>query len=214
MKKLLLAGASLTMFLNIVGSALAADMPRLVAPGLVFSWTSCFLGAHAGDRSYHRRGELNRRADWVRLPVRFLPLGARCRGRDVVTALRIEFCTSATGSVNSFCAQPLSGMNLRGNTNFGLPLVGASDIATITAKTDFLPSVTARLGYALGNWLLYVRAGGAWAGDKYSVTGTFLPTATAFGLEGVDNRPDSSRPRLATSRRRRAPSRPRSEPPP
>ena len=32
------------------------------------------------------------------------------------------------------------------------------------------------------------RAGGAWAGDKNSVTGTFLPTATAFVLEGVDNR--------------------------
>ena len=31
-------------------------------------------------------------------------------------------------------------------------------------------------------------AGGAWAGDKYSVTGTFFPTATAFGREGVDNR--------------------------
>jgi opacity protein-like surface antigen len=82
----------------------------------------------------------------------------------------------------------VSGGNLRGNTNFVLPLGGSSDIATLTSKTDFLPSITARVGYALNNWLFYVRAGGAWAGDKYSVTGTFLPTATAFGLEGVDNR--------------------------
>jgi len=82
----------------------------------------------------------------------------------------------------------VSGGNLRGNTNFVLPLGGSSDIATLTSKTDFLPSVTARAGYALGNWLFYVRAGGVWAGDKYSVTGTFFPSATAFGLEGVDNR--------------------------
>src|SRR5215471_2192166 len=82
----------------------------------------------------------------------------------------------------------VSGMNLRGNTNFALPLGGPSDIATMTAKTDFLPTVTARFGYALANWLFYVRAGGAWAGDKYSVTGSFFPTVTAFGFEGLDNR--------------------------
>ena len=68
------------------------------------------------------------------------------------------------------------------------PLGDPGDIATLTSKTDFLPSATARLGYALGNWLFYVRAGGAWAGDKYSITGTFVPTATAFGFEAVDNR--------------------------
>ena len=81
----------------------------------------------------------------------------------------------------------MSGM-LRGNTNFVLPLGGSSDIATLTSKTDFLQSVTVRVGYALDNWLFYLRAGGTWAGDKYSVTGTFFPTGTAFGLEGVDNR--------------------------
>jgi outer membrane immunogenic protein len=40
----------------------------------------------------------------------------------------------------------------------------------------------------MADWLFYVRAGGAWAGGKYSVTGTFFPTATAFGFEGLDNR--------------------------
>jgi opacity protein-like surface antigen len=38
----------------------------------------------------------------------------------------------------------------------------------------------------MGPWLLYARAGAAWAGDKYSITGTFL--GTAFGFEGLDNR--------------------------
>ena len=81
-----------------------------------------------------------------------------------------------------------SGANLRGNSSVALPLGGPGDIATLTSKTDFLPSATARLGYALGNWLFYARAGGAWAGNKYSITGTFVPTATPFGFEAVDNR--------------------------
>jgi outer membrane immunogenic protein len=49
MNKLLwLAAAALTMFSNILGSALAADLPPFAAPVPVFSWTSCFLGAHVG----------------------------------------------------------------------------------------------------------------------------------------------------------------------
>jgi hypothetical protein len=71
-----------------------------------------------------------------------------------------------------------SGANLRGNTNVGLPLGNRGDFATVTAKMDFLPSVTVRLGYAANNWLLFVRGGAAWAGDKYSVTGAFLAPPT------------------------------------
>jgi outer membrane immunogenic protein len=46
--------------------------------------------------------------------------------------------------------------------------------------------LSARVGYALANWLFYARAGAAWAGNKYSITGTFA--GTPFGFEGVDNR--------------------------
>jgi outer membrane immunogenic protein len=36
------------------------------------------------------------------------------------------------------------------------------------AQTDWLASVTGRLGYAAGPWLFYAKGGVAWAGDKYA----------------------------------------------
>jgi outer membrane immunogenic protein len=191
MKKLLLAGAALSMLSNIAGSARAADMPLVAAPAPMFNWTSCFLGAHIGGGRAQKDF-----TDPVALAQNSI-LGTVTTGVTTVGVSPSGLLVGGQmGCDYQFGYSPwvlgvegaVSGMNLRGNTNFALPLGGPGDIATLTAKTDFLPSVTARLGYALGNWLFYVRAGGAWAGDKYSVTGTFLPTATAFGLEGVDNR--------------------------
>jgi outer membrane immunogenic protein len=62
-------------------------------------------------------------------------------------------------------------------------LVDVGDAARVTARTDFLASVTGRLGYAVDRWLYYVRGGAAWAGDKYTVVGN------GFGYEGLDTRP-------------------------
>jgi opacity protein-like surface antigen len=56
----------------------------------------------------------------------------------------------------------------------------------VTARTDFIASATARLGYAADRWLFYVKGGAAWAGDKYDVNGTF--TGIPFGFEGLDQR--------------------------
>ena len=50
MKKLLISAAVSS--LSIAGSALAADMPvkapKAPAPAPAFTWSSCYLGAHAG----------------------------------------------------------------------------------------------------------------------------------------------------------------------
>lgn len=40
--------------------------------------------------------------------------------------------------------------------------------ASFHAKTHWLASLTGRLGYAAGPWLLYAKGGVVWAGDKYS----------------------------------------------
>jgi len=191
MKKLLLAGVA-AMSAGIAGPVRAADIPLgYLAPVPIFNWTSCFLGAHIGGGWAHKDF-----TDPVAL-VQNSVLGAVTPGVTTVGVSSSGLIIGGQmGCDYQFGFSPwvvgvegaVSGGNLRGNTNFVLPLGGSSDIATLTSKTDFLPSVTARVGYALENWLFYLRAGGAWAGDKYSVTGTFLPTATAFGLEGVDNR--------------------------
>ena len=75
---------------------------------------------------------------------------------------------------------------MKDSTSIGLPLGLAGETALVTARTDFLASATARLGYAVDRWLFYVKGGAAWAGDKYDVTGTF--NGTPFGFEGPDQR--------------------------
>jgi outer membrane immunogenic protein len=58
-------------------------------------------------------------------------------------------------------------------------LLDLGEAARVTARTDFLGSVTGRLGYAFDRWLYYE----AWAGDKYTVVGD------GFAFEGLDTRP-------------------------
>jgi outer membrane immunogenic protein len=62
----------------------------------------------------------------------------------------------------------ISGATMKGDRTVGL---SDGTTAMVTARTDFLGSVTGRLGYAADRWLLYIRGGGAWAGDKYTITG-------------------------------------------
>jgi len=191
MKKLPLAGTAILLS-AVAAPVLAADLPAFAPPPVpIFSWTSCFMGAHIGGA--WDQGSLTDPAALVEnsiLGTVVTPgnsVGVNSSGLIVGGHVGCDYqfgfspwVVGAEGAV--------SGANLRGSTNFALPLGGPNDIATNTAKTDFLPSVTARLGYALGNWLFYARAGGAWAGNKYSITGTFVPTATPFGFEAVDNR--------------------------
>ena len=66
-----------------------------------------------------------------------------------------------------------------------LPL-GNPDTALVQAKTDFLTSVTARLGYAFDHVLLYAKGGVAMAADRYDVTGSFA--GTPLGFTGLENR--------------------------
>jgi outer membrane immunogenic protein len=191
MKKLLLAGAA-ALSTGIAGPALAADIPLgYVAPIPIFTWTSCFLGAHIGggwaQKDFTDPVALVQNSFLGTVTTGATTVGVSSSGLLVGGQMGCDYQFGPSPWVLGL-EGAVSGMNLRGNTNFGLPLGGPSDIATMTAKTDFLPSVTARFGYALANWLFYVGAGGAWAGDKYSITGTFFPTATAFGFEGLDNR--------------------------
>jgi outer membrane immunogenic protein len=190
MKKLLAAGVAVLLS-NIAGAALAADMlpPLWGAPVPIFSWTSCFLGAHVGGGWAHKDAtdpvQVVQDAFLGSVTTGVTTVGVSSNGLLVGAQMGCDYQFGYSNWVLG-AEGAVSGANLRGNTNVGLPLSNPGDIATFTAKTDFLPSVTARLGYAMGPWLLYVRAGGAWAGDKYSITGTFQ--GTAFGFEGLDNR--------------------------
>ena len=191
MKKLLIVGAA-TFWLGMPTLSLAADMPMLnKAPMLppVFSWTGCYLGAQAGGGWAHKDV-----TDPVQLvqdslsgvgpvttgvtTVSVNPTGAVVGGQF---GCDYQFAPSWVVGIEGAAA----GSTMKDSTTVALPFSG--DTALVSARTDFIASATARLGYAADRWLFYVKGGAAFAGDKYDVTGTF--TGIPFGFEGLDQRP-------------------------
>ena len=191
MSKMLFAPAAVVALI-MAGPAFAADLPSPAAAPIVleqpFSWTSCYAGGHVGG------GWANKDfADPVALvqdtnnggPVTTGVTTAGIRSSGVVIGGQIgcdyQFASNWVVGMEGAA----SGSTLKGNATVQLPL-GAPDNALVTAKTDFIPSVTARLGYAMDRVLFYAKGGVAWAGDKYSVTGTF--NGTPFSYQGLETR--------------------------
>jgi opacity protein-like surface antigen len=189
MRKLLLAHLAV-LAMTAAGSAFAADMPITKAPPLVqrFSWTGCYLGGHIGG-------------GWAKKditdPVQvvqdsFLGPGNTVGVTTVSPGPTGVVIGGQIGCDYQFASNfvigiegAASGSTMRSTRNAVLPL-GNPDIALVKANTDFLPSLTARIGYAFDSVLLYARGGAALAGDKYEFSGTF--TGLPFDFNGNDNR--------------------------
>jgi outer membrane immunogenic protein len=174
MKKLLLAGTALAALT--AGSANAADLARPVpvyrAPPPVvtyFTWTGCYVGGNGGG--------LWARKDWsndIAIPglgaFPAVPAGASFSSHDVNGGL---------GGIQGGCNYQVSNwvFGIQGdydwsgasgsNNNVLFPFVAQSNIRS-------LASVTGRVGYAWDRFLLYAKAGGAWARDEYSMTANAL----------------------------------------
>ena len=173
-----------------VGPAVAADMPLAAAAPFAarFSWTGCYLGGHLGG-GFARKDI----TDPVQLVQdSFLVPGSTTGIITASPAPRGVVIGGQIGCDYQFAPSWLvgiegaaSGSTMKGSTTVGLPL-GSPDTALVQAKTDFLTSVTARVGYALDNVLLYAKSGVALAADRYDVTGSFV--GTPFGFVGLENR--------------------------
>jgi outer membrane immunogenic protein len=176
MRKLLLATACAISVSSV--PTLAADLtPRMplkappVAPPPIFTWTGCYLGGNVGG-------------GWGR--------------KDFSD----EFFTPGIepASTSGWLAGGQVGCNYQFATNWVVGIEGAGDWANIhgssdpffdgkalfNARTDWIASATGRFGYAVNNWLFYAKGGAAWAGDKYSMTGTF--DTVPFNYTGSETR--------------------------
>jgi opacity protein-like surface antigen len=191
MKKLLLTGAA-------IGSLILAQQPLLAAdllvnkappPPPVFSWTGCYLGGHLGGG--WSRKDITDPVQLVQDSLSGTPVTTGVTtvsvdpGGLVVGAQAgcdYQFAPSWVFGIEGAA----SGATMKASTSVGLPLGFPGETALVTARTDFIGSVTARLGYAADRWLFYVKGGAAWAGDKYDVGGSF--TGIPFGFEGLDQR--------------------------
>lgn len=189
MRKPLLA--NLAVFaVTLAGPAVAADMPLKAETPFAarFNWTGCYLGGHLGGGL--ARKDITDPAQLVQdsfngpgftpgvTSVNPAPKGALIGGQ---IGCDYQFAPSWVVGIEGAAA----GSTMKGSANVALPL-GNPDTALVQAKTDFLTSVTARLGYAFDNLLLYAKGGAAMAADRYDVSGSF--TGTPFGFTGLENR--------------------------
>jgi outer membrane immunogenic protein len=191
MRKLLLANlAALTM--PMAGPALAADMPiKAPAPFAErFSWTSCYVGGHVGGG--FAKKDITDPVQLVQdsflgagstvgvTTVNPAPSGAVIGGQ---IGCDYEFPSSFVIGVEGAA----SGSTMKGSKLVGLPLGFPGEAALVQANTDFLASLTGRVGYAFDNVLLYARGGAALAGDKFQVSGGSFQGAP-FDFRGLDDR--------------------------
>jgi outer membrane immunogenic protein len=192
MKAITLGGAMLSlMTVGAFGADLGPVMPLAAAPALPpFTWTGCYAGGHIG-------GAMARNS--ITDPVLLVQDTAIGPG----TTVGVTTVTNSPGGVviggqfgcdYEFASRwvvgiegAVSGATLKGNTTIGFPAGAPGDNAVVSAKTDFLPSVTARVGYDFGRLLAYVRGGAAWAGEQYNVIGTItVPPPTAVSFQGIN----------------------------
>jgi outer membrane immunogenic protein len=190
MRKLLSVHAA-ALAVTLAGPAIAADLPMksevpYVAPR--FSWTSCYVGGHLGG-GFARKD--------ITDPVQLVQDSFLGAGSTIGTTTASTSPTGAViggqigcdyetaSSVVFGIEGSASGSTMKGSTSVDLPL-GNPDIGLVQANTDFLASVTGRVGYAFDNVLLYAKGGAALAGDKYNVSGTF--TGLPYNFQGLDNR--------------------------
>lgn len=183
MRKLLLA----TTCAFVVSSAptWAADLAKRMpvkappaAPTPIFTWTGCYLGGNVGG-------------GWGRKDFSdtfFTP------GSSLASP------SSPTADTSGWLAGGQIGCNYQFTTNWVVGIEGTGDWANISgssdpffagkalfsARTDWIATVTGRFGYAVNNWLVYAKGGAAWAGDKYSMPGTFA--AVPFNYTGSETR--------------------------
>ena len=188
MKKFLFAQATMLAVI-LVGPATAADLPVKSEPPVAprFTWTGCYLGGQIGGG--FAKKDITDPVGLVQ--ESFLPgsttgiTTASPSPSGVVIGGQIgcdyQFAPSWVIGIEGAGA----GSTMKGSSIVGLP-AGNPDSALVEAKTDFLTSVTARLGYTFDQVLVYGRGGVAMAADRYDVSGSFA--GTPFGFTGLENR--------------------------
>jgi outer membrane immunogenic protein len=186
MKKILL-GTVATGALVAAGSAHAADLGSrpvykaapVVPPVPAFSWTGCYVGAHGGW-------------GWGRHEIKqattFCSAGTFATAGTIDTSGAIfggqlgcdyQFAGNfVIGLRGTFAGATLNGDAIADPASVFLN-GGSTNTANIRVRTQWLASITGRLGFSgwVPRTLLYIQGGGAWVREKWDL----LDIDTAFG---------------------------------
>jgi len=180
MKATLLGGAAASL---LTVSALAADLrippaqPQVVIPP--FTWTSCYAGVQAGG-GWGKKDLTDTVGILSSLQGGFSAANLDVSGYMVGGQVGCDYQFAPSWVVGIEGAA--SGGNISKTTTFTTTsLAPGDDISTFRSTTDFLASITGRIGYAFDRWLVYGKGGVALVGDRYHVDdldGNFFFDAT------------------------------------
>jgi outer membrane immunogenic protein len=175
MKKLSLAGLAVSALWG--GSAQAADLARPVPvyrppPVVAYStWTGCYVGGNVGG--------LWATKEWFDDVPGFA-------GTSMGTQAANGWLAGAQGGCNYQVGNWVFGIQgdydwvMATGNNFN----GLFPLLTDRANIRSLTSVTGRVGYAWDRFMLYVKGGGAWENDDYSILVNGFTLATASETRG------------------------------
>src|SRR6266851_6531747 len=181
MKKILL-GSVATGALIAAGSAHAADLgrpvykapPVVAPPAPIFSWTGCFVGAHGGWGWGRKEVGLNffsrTFSGGHKSASTTIDTDGAIFGGQIGCDYQFGFSKGA-GGLGAWVIGiqgDFAGARLTGDRTKS-PLDPDSTTNALRVRTDWLASITGRLGFTgwIPQTLLYIRGGGAWVRDKW-----------------------------------------------
>jgi outer membrane immunogenic protein len=196
MKRFLLAAAAVTASLAVPAQAadLARPAPPVYAPPppiiAVFTWTGCYVGGNGGG-IWSNKTFTN---------TNFIP-GVPALGLPAIPAgtdFGSQTVSGGLGGLQGGCNYQVANwvfgiqgdydwVGANGDSNNGGAALGFG-LLTVNNHINIrsLASVTGRVGYSWGRFLGYVKAGGAWVRDDYSLqtavgTGDFATASETRG---------------------------------
>jgi outer membrane immunogenic protein len=179
MKTTVLGGAAASL-LSV--SAFAADLGVPSAPLQPvippFTWTSCYAGVHAGGG--WGKKDLTDTTGTFSSNTQFSTASVDVSGYLLGGQIGCDYQFASTWVVGIEGAA--SGGNISKTTTFAVPSI--SDTASFKSTTDFLASITGRLGFAWDRWMLYGKGGVALVGDRYHAD----DVPGIYSYDGTDNR--------------------------
>jgi outer membrane immunogenic protein len=192
MKKIIIASVAVGVFSGApVITALAADMPSRPSAPTAYDWTGLYFGGHVGGG--WQTADFNDPSSFpilVNFPGGGLSFAS---GPGQQAILNSGFLGGLQAGWNYQIQRLVLGTevdfsftHLHGTNSAPLPLKLVppdNDTETAGITTNWIGSATTRLGIARDTWLLYGKAGAAWANNSYSLTHAgFIPGLGPFGF--------------------------------
>ena len=165
-------------------SAFAADLrvpPPVSAPPPAFTWTSCYGGVHGGG-GFGQKDLTDTAGTLSATFTDVTSADARTSGYMLGGQIGCDYQFASSWVLGIEGSG--SGGNISRQITVALPniVTPAGDTATFKASTDFLASVTGRLGYVWDRWMVYGKGGVALAGDRYHLADAFQ----TYAFDGVE----------------------------